>query len=543
MTAGPHEHARPAGSTDDRAATIARLTGLLEAGRLVREGDDLDRLLPAVAATISDSMGLGTVVISLYRPAFDDFLVSTVHGSDDARHALLGTSRTLEQWTPLLDPAFERHGCFFLPWDQFDWSQDETPSYVPEFEPVDDPEAWHPEDALFVPLRHHLGGLLGFLSVDEPASGRRPSDEELRVLSALAAHAAEAVQDALDLAEATRHRTSLEHILTVSARLTGTTELEPILQAVCTGIRTALGFQNVSVELIEPGSGTAVPKAAVGWSLQELADSPGADPVLLERVLVEEFEVEGCYLVPGGEACRRLGIAQPAYRSTRNGRGPRAWIHHWLVIPLHRADGSRLGFIWADEPEDRLLPSRPRLQALRLFANQATAAVVTARAVEELRFLAEHDPLTRLGNRRAFTGRLEEESYRASRYAQPFALVLLDLDDFKVLNDRHGHAAGDAALVAVADVLQRVLRRSDHAFRLGGDEFALLLDRSGRAEATRTTERVREALASLDLGGITPPGASFGIALGGPGTLDPETLLRDADDALYAAKRQVGAAR
>ena len=102
--------------------------------------------------------------------------------------------------------------------------------------------------------------------------------------------------------------------------------------------------------------------------------------------------MEGCYLVPGGEACRRLGIAQPAYRSTRNGRGPRAWIHHWLVIPLHRADGSRLGFIWADEPEDRLLPSRPRLQALRLFANQATAAVVTARAVEELRFLADARP-------------------------------------------------------------------------------------------------------------------------------------------------------
>ena len=116
-------------------------------------------------------MGLGTVVISLYRPAFDDFLVSTVHGSDDARTRCWARAGRCEQWTPLLDPAFERHGCFFLPWDQFDWSQDGRPSYVPEFEPVDDPEAWHPEDALFVPLRHHLGGLLGFLSVDEPASG------------------------------------------------------------------------------------------------------------------------------------------------------------------------------------------------------------------------------------------------------------------------------------------------------------------------------------------------------------------------------------
>jgi diguanylate cyclase (GGDEF)-like protein len=265
---------------------------------------------------------------------------------------------------------------------------------------------------------------------------------------------------------------------------------------------------------------------------------------MIERLMVPEYEVDGCYLVPGDEACRRLGIEQAPYRTTRNGRGPHAWMHHWLVIPLLRADGSLLGYIWADEPDDRLLPSRQRLQALRLFANQAAAAVVSAQAFDEMRFLADHDPLTRLGNRRAFTRRLGDEAYRASRYGQRFALVLMDLDNFKALNDGHGHAAGDAALVAVADVLRRTLRRSDHGFRLGGDEFALLLDGSGAEEAASTVQRIRDALAALDLGGAAPPCATFGVAVGGDGALDPEALLRHADDALYAAKPEgVRAAR
>ena len=254
--------------------------------------------------------------------------------------------------------------------------------------------------------------------------------------------------------------------------------------------------------------------------------------------------MEGCYLVPGGEACRRLGIAQPAYRSTRNGRGPRAWIHHWLVIPLHRADGSRLGFIWADEPEDRLLPSRPRLQALRLFANQATAAVVTARAVEELRFLADHDPLTRLGNRRAFTGRLEEEAYRGLPLRRSRSRSCCS-------TSTTSRSSTTATAMRPATPPSSRWPTSCSACcgaRTTPSAWGATSSRCCWTAAAAPRRRGRPSACarrwpSLDLGGVAPPGASFGIALGGPGTLDPETLLRDADDALYAAKRQVGAAR
>ena len=316
---------------------------------------------------------------------------------------------------------------------------------------------------------------------------------------------------------------------------TETLAVRPILQSVCEAIRAALGFSHVSVELLDEDSGRTVPEAAVGWSLEEIARS-GIDRAALDRLLDPAFEVEGCYLLPGDVACERLGVA-PTYRTAHNGRGPHAWDHHWLVLPLHATDGGLVGVIWVDEPEDRLLPSQARLQTLRTFANQASTAVASAAAFAEAQYLADHDPLTRLGNRRAFTRQLAQETYRATRYGEPFALVVLDVDGFKGLNDRHGHAAGDAALGAIGGVLQRTLRLGDHAYRLGGDEFALVLDHSGAAEAELVVNRLCEALDALEVGEGTRLRASFGVAVGAGETADPEALLRSADAAMYAAKR------
>jgi GAF domain-containing protein len=399
------DHGVVMGASHERADTVARLTGLLEVTRLVRSERDLEALLPAVAAAISEGMGFNTVVISLYRPAYNDFRVETVHGSDEGRETLLGRERTWADWEPLFDLKFERHGCFFLPWDEYDWSWDTTVSFVPDLEIADVPDAWHPEDALFVPMRHSQGHVLGIMSVDEPISGSRPSDDDLAVLGALAAHAAQAVQDAQAAVRAARHRTALEHLLRVSSRLTETLTIDAILNEVCHGIRAALGFENVSVELIDSSGTRAVPTAFVGWTPEEVAESQSADVEVIRRLLDPEFEVEGCYLLPGREACARLGIERPAYESARNGRGPLAWDHHWLLIPMTDRDGRLLGVIWADEPDDRLLPTKERLQALRMFANQATTAVASVAAYEEMQFLADHDPLTRVGNRRAFARR------------------------------------------------------------------------------------------------------------------------------------------
>jgi diguanylate cyclase (GGDEF)-like protein len=257
-----------------------------------------------------------------------------------------------------------------------------------------------------------------------------------------------------------------------------------------------------------------------------------AGPIFLrdvEGLLDPKFETEGCYLLPNTEAERRISQHRQPYSSALNGRGPWAWDHHWLLVPLLDSLDEVIGIIWVDEPEDRLLPSRDKLQALRVFANQASAAIVTSVHLRELRFLADHDPLTRLLNRRAFVARLEGEVARALRYDRTFGLIVCDLDDFKELNDRLGHAAGDEALQAFARTLHSALRRGDEAFRIGGDEFALLLAEANDDEARQVVQRVAEQLVGVR--------ASFGVASCPDHARDTQTLFRLADMALYEAKR------
>jgi diguanylate cyclase (GGDEF)-like protein len=216
------------------------------------------------------------------------------------------------------------------------------------------------------------------------------------------------------------------------------------------------------------------------------------------------------------------------YSSQRNGRGPHAWNHHWLLVPLYDRDGREMGFIWADDPEDRLIPSAERLQALRVFANQATTALYAAEQFEQMRFLADHDPLTNLLNRRSFVQHLDAEVARSKRYERPLALVIFDLDDLKVVNDTQGHAAGDEAIKRVADALRATIRTGDNAFRIGGDEFAVLLAEANEEDAVAAAQRIADELQLA---------ASFGVAVC-TSECEAGALLREADDAMYRMKRR-----
>jgi diguanylate cyclase (GGDEF)-like protein len=231
-------------------------------------------------------------------------------------------------------------------------------------------------------------------------------------------------------------------------------------------------------------------------------------------------------------AASRVGVEEVPYRSELNGRGPHAWSRHWLLVPL--IDGERwTGLIWVDEPRDRLLPTRARLQALRLFANQAVAALSASKQAVRLRHEATHDPLTGLPNRRAFYTHVGREIDGGGG----FALVLCDMDNLKKLNDTHGHEAGDEALQLLAAALQSQLRRSDEAYRIGGDEFAVILPAANRLDAERVVRRLRDAVARRVLASGDAIDASFGVSIYQPGD-DPERLVVRADEALYQAKRR-----
>jgi len=126
---------------------------------------------------------------------------------------------------------------------------------------------------------------------------------------------------------------------------------------------------------------------------------------------------------------------------------------------------------------------------------------------------------------------------RAIRYGRPFTLVVLDVDGFKLVNDRQGHLAGDAALEQLGLVLRAGLRAADTAYRIGGDEFALILPETSADEARAVLERIAEDLQVAGDRSGTPLRASFGVIVAEDGLADAEQLLRGADAAMYEAKR------
>ncbi|HEY7114603.1 MAG TPA: GGDEF domain-containing protein [Thermoanaerobaculia bacterium] len=150
--------------------------------------------------------------------------------------------------------------------------------------------------------------------------------------------------------------------------------------------------------------------------------------------------------------------------------------------------------------------------------------------------LSRTDALTGLANMRAFREAAAGELLRADRYSHPVTLVALDLDDFKLVNDRLGHAAGDAALRVVAEEMLRGTRRTDCAARIGGDEFAILLPETDAEVAGAVIARLRAALlASMEFHGW-PIGFSIGVLTLSQPREPLQEVLRIADAALYAAK-------
>ncbi len=175
--------------------------------------------------------------------------------------------------------------------------------------------------------------------------------------------------------------------------------------------------------------------------------------------------------------------------------------------------------------EAELQRLRAEVEALRARAEAAEAA-------------ADHDVLTPALNRRGFVAALHRAMAYCKRHQVPAVLLYLDLDGFKGVNDTHGHAAGDAALVRVAELMRDNLRESDAVGRLGGDEFGLLLMNAGVEEGRDKAARLSETLRTegfVHEGRRIPLGGSFGVRAWN-GQADVETWLAEADAAMWLRK-------
>ena len=199
-----------------------------------------------------------------------------------------------------------------------------------------------------------------------------------------------------------------------------------------------------------------------------------------------------------------------------------------VLLLLDRADG--------EEFDDR------DLSTLRTFTSQATVAVDNVLLHEEARRLSVTDGLTGLWNFRYFQLTLAKEIERGSRFDRPLALLMLDLDHFKRVNDQYGHQRGDAVLIELAERLRGLVRDVDTLARYGGEELVVVLPETDEPGAVRAAERICEAVRATTFGLPgelpVPVTVSIGVAVFPGHGATPSALLRAADDALYAAKRE-----
>jgi two-component system cell cycle response regulator len=318
------------------------------------------------------------------------------------------------------------------------------------------------------------------------------------------------------------------HLAVLGDTLSSTHDLHRILQVILQTALAATGARAGVVLLLDPATGTLVAQCAEGLDEPEPRVPLGSG--LLGTVaatgepLRGRVDRDGPPLAEGEPPCRTY-VAVPFAGPAPSGD---------LEPPAHGvlALYDRLG---SDEFDDA------DLVTLRTFAGQAAVAVDNVRVHEEAQRLSLTDPLTGLWNYRYLKESVRREVERASRFGRMLAVLALDLDRFKEVNDTHGHAAGDAVLTEFARRIRAEVREVDLAFRQGGEEFVVLLPetdaRGGIIVAQRLGAAIRGTLVAIAPEGESiPVTVSIGIAVYPDHGVTGQQVLDAADDALYAAK-------
>ena len=296
-----------------------------------------------------------------------------------------------------------------------------------------------------------------------------------------------------------------------------------------------LGELAGSIDLDEVLARTLEAAGGISGADAALVTTTGFDGQPLVATLglsAEEAERQAIAGPPDGRAARSIGISYRYGSEELSQNG--SLIHSGVAVPLLR-DDEQLGFLTIFTRSGGRSFSEDDVQELEQLALRAGPAIENARRFREARQLADLDALTGLHNRRYFHETLAREVSRAQRYNRSLALIVFDLDDFKAINDRIGHLAGDAVLADAAERVRDSVRSADIACRVGGDEFAVILPESTLADADQLYRRIHQSVSSRP---ISQEGRLFLSA--GVTDLRPEddavAFFERADDALYRAK-------
>jgi diguanylate cyclase (GGDEF)-like protein len=385
------------------------------------------------------------------------------------------------------------------------------------------------ESMLLVPMRYDER-ILGVITLSKLGL-RKFDDDDLRLLQILADQAATAFAGAASLAETRRLAAELRQLLDMSSALSRSLDPKDVAQLIAEHLVRAVGADRAQISDWD----------AAGNRLRTLGCYPPEDRAAIEDFYgLDEYPLTARVLNEGVIAT--VDAEDPAADAAEVAELRREGMRGLIMLPLV-AKGAAIG-VAEITSAGRATDEPGRITLARTMAHEAAMALENARVYEAARNLADRDPLTGYFNHRYLHERLSEEVVRAIRTRRALSVVMIDLDDFKLVNDTFGHLYGDRVLVYVAETIRASVRGSDVAARYGGDEFALILPETNAHEAAVVAERILAAFRAhpFTAEGRTPLpiGTSIGIATHPDDGRTATELIAAADSGLYAAKAQGG---
>jgi diguanylate cyclase (GGDEF)-like protein len=319
----------------------------------------------------------------------------------------------------------------------------------------------------------------------------------------------------------------LRTIYEVSTAIAGTLDAEEIFRILPERVMRTLGLNDFCILIYDPDRRMLVCRTGAERS----------------AILAGEFQI-----APGdGVSGRVFETGEPVYipdvRSSPEFRyygGRRMDVRSFMCLPL-LSRGKAIGVLNVNHSEPNAFDAES-LATMRVLASYLAIAIENANLFRFVKALAEKDSLTLLYNHGAFHEKLNIELERAARYGRPLSVLMMDLDDFKGVNDAHGHILGDRILLMTAGVLCAHLRKSDIPSRYGGDEFAIILPETDLGAASAIASRIAAGISEVRMdtgkGGEISFTASIGYASCLPDSRDRENILNVADRLMYESKRR-----
>ncbi|HEY4632620.1 MAG TPA: diguanylate cyclase, partial [Candidatus Limnocylindrales bacterium] len=385
------------------------------------------------------------------------------------------------------------------------------------------------ESMLVVPMRYDQA-VVGVITLSKLGLDGFDEDD-LRMLTILADQAATAVESARLLARSQDLAGELRRLLDMSGELAESLDPRQVANLMAGHLARAMGADECAISYWDRAAGHV--------------DTLGYHPPLRLEQMEPFFTVAGfpeTLRVLERHETVVIDAEDPAADPAEVALMVRDGNRMLVMLPL-MAKGQAIGLVelfsngyvhWDAE----------RLELARTMANEAAMALENARLYEDARKLADRDPLTGFYNHRFLHERLGEEVIRAQRARRPLSVLMLDLDDFKLVNDTFGHLFGDGVLRWAAEIIRSTLRGSDVPARYGGDEFAVILPDTDAPDARRTAERILEACRDRpfvgEQRGPVPIATSIGVATYPSDGRTATDLIAAADRALYRVKRDGG---